>query len=847
MNNLYSEGHEKVTSKKILTILLLSIFFISFASATCTVTLDQDSYPDGGTATATMLCTEHPAESTEAYTLNWTNATGYQLELDTGTTPKADGTNSFFETYVIPSNYFAVYGAGLNATLTGTELEGTDNATIAAVASTDLIITDVTLTGNYRVGRYGSVKFKVTENGGDPVFNARCVVDVVDGNGLPVVATGFMVPTQSNGYVLQTTPIHSFWPEGGNFKWDIACGCLNTTGMTSSEPGKCINAADGTAISGFAKGKVQVPFTLSTWLTSTTHVDKTDYAMKNEIFICANVTNVDYALRIPLEIEYQIRCSAGTDNDWDLDRILLTHEDYADKRGISTNSTQMQCDKVTIPEQNYLQGKTSECYASTNVWMVDSDGSRLIGYPSTSSTFNITSTELNLDADWVKTGTNQINSIVNLSSFTEINGTGTGNIDVRLHGGYNEIDLTHGIELFNLIENITVYNTTGILTEGTHYTLEFLEDDNVEIELKNVPLTNTGTEWWNITLDFYNFEDRQADALEGIENKTGTFHLDVACPSSGTIGSDMSCVITAYIEDSQTPQKEVDFTCHISDGISTYSSVNFNQMITNNALSMSRAFTIPSTFTDGQQYVLQCYADYYNLGSRRDSFYDTFTATTSSGITGSSSGITPGGGTPMTGGVVDIDGDGIPDDEEGIQFGPITLPKNTYFYFIIGIVLLALGVFIYLLIKNHNKEKHYYCPKKDINWKKIFQRAGIILALVLIVLIIGVALFYGCNFLYSYFNKVQLSPQENVSIAPDSTNVIAGYSLIQDNLFRGIILAVVIILLVILFLKALNVRGEIRFGDNSNIKRYDSGVSRLQNKINKEVLRDELKRMKHNK
>jgi len=42
--------------RKLLTIILLSIFLISFVSAVCTVTLDKEIYNSQATVTATMLC-----------------------------------------------------------------------------------------------------------------------------------------------------------------------------------------------------------------------------------------------------------------------------------------------------------------------------------------------------------------------------------------------------------------------------------------------------------------------------------------------------------------------------------------------------------------------------------------------------------------------------------------------------------------------------------------------------------------------------------------------------------------------------------------------------------------------
>jgi len=123
---------------------ILSLFLISFASATCTVTFTKTTHVEGETVTANLICSENGEKNT-AYTLNWTNSSGYQLELDTGTTPSVRNT-LFAQTYLIPSGYVANYGDTLNATLQGTGLEGTDSMTISVPASGNLIIKNISIT-----------------------------------------------------------------------------------------------------------------------------------------------------------------------------------------------------------------------------------------------------------------------------------------------------------------------------------------------------------------------------------------------------------------------------------------------------------------------------------------------------------------------------------------------------------------------------------------------------------------------------------------------------------------------------------------------------------------------------
>ena len=89
----------------------------------------------------------------------------------------------------------------------------------------------------------------------------------------------------------------------------------------------------------------------------------------------------------------------------------------------------------------------------------------------------------------------------------------------------------------------------------------------------------------------------------------------------------MECAITGFIEETQLVQKEVDFTCYISTIQGRLSSLNFNQMITRTPQTFNRKFLVPDSLAPNDAHTLQCEAGYYNLGSRVDSFFDTFVVT----------------------------------------------------------------------------------------------------------------------------------------------------------------------------------------------------------------------------
>lgn len=765
--------------KKLFLVLCLTLFLVSSASATCTVTLDKESYAPTETAIAEISCA--PQERNKEYTLNWTYQNGTSVELDNGTTPNGVG-QTFYELYTIPSNW--PIGIFLNATISGLEItSSTDSANISSAISSSLLITGESFGGGY-LGLVSSITAIVKDESGKKISGGFCKISGWSNDETRMLMSKDTVMIDGEIKVAEILSTTRF-EEGIDYAYKILCYCGSDGSGTEciDEEGASVNDSIGSS---------KNFFTTLTWLTVNTVTDRNDYIMKNELVVCANVTNIDRSERIPIQIYTQVRCSSGTDNDEDLDRTLIVDDDdQPDNRGISTNTTQMQCKRFQIPESKYLQGRSSECYASTDVWVLNNLHEEVIGYSTTSPVFNITSTELNINPDWQRTSEYNWNTIINLStdSFVDFNGIGIGDIDLKLNMietsikssdqyGTKSVSLNDFI-MTQYIKNITAKNSTG---GDIAYNFEVLDDGSIEIELTNVDISPTG--WANVSLEFNQFYERQAVALEGIENKTGTFHLDIDCPSAGQIGSNLACIVNAYVEDSQTVQKEVDFTCHILDGVSTYSSVNFNQMVTKTPIALTQTFAVPSTFTSGRQYVLQCYADYYNLGSRRDSFYDTFTAAVIITEGGSFRPLEDEAGrVPITGGIIGI---GEP------RLGGI------YLFFAIILILIAAIIFIASKIK-HKDKIHPIRPRyyKSKLLKKI---AGISI-FILILLFVALGIYtIGGNLITAY----QASQE----------------SIIQDPLFRTIILSTFIIASIIILFKALDIRAEIKIGHMSPVEKY---------------------------
>ena len=650
-----------------------------------------------------------------------------------------------------------------------------------------------------------------------------------------------------------------------------------------------IYSEDGNTKVGFLDPEPSNTFsvTVSDLKINNVALDKSNYYTGESLHVCANVTN-SYDRRLVFELEYDVRCSENISNDETLDRSLLAQ--VSENRGVGGNQTQMQCVDITIPYADHLKYKTSGCYASV---ALNSDFvTDVTGYQTSKSSSSVNITDfgmypqyeldptyplVRLYPDWrmfdeVVDGIdkNYYRAKVNITKLTE------ANLDPDSEIGDDDWDLyvlfSEDMACSSNIYNYTVTDSSGTVINNAleNKAIQWVDgggnyDQGCAIGIEDVNFSDTDDDYFIVKVWYEDFEERttealessstsssrSADALEGIENKTGIFHLDVACPSSGTIGTDMDCIVTAYVEDSQTVQKEVDFTCYISDGTSQYSSVNFNQMVTRNAVSLTQTFAVPSTFSEGTSYILQCNADYYNLGSRRDSFYDTFTTSgdsTSSTTGGSStdgSGEEPedeeGGTSPITGGAIG-GGEGI------LKIGPIELGSSLFVYFTGGIIILGIFILAALALKNrrHAHHAHYGSTNRQPikrffessksapvhhvsrNYTKLWNRLFSGILILALVIIIAAGLYYAAGFI-------------------SNANIEVPTGIFQDSLFRTLFATVFVIGMIIILFKLLNIRGEIRFGEDGNTRKYheDKHLVKLQHKLDKVALENQIKSEKN--
>ncbi len=235
--------------RKIFLFVIL-LFFIVLVYASTGV-LDKPDYKLGEIAIFEMTITAGN-EKSRAYTVNWTNATGWQIELDSGTTPSSTTPplNEFFEEFLIPTNYITLYGNNLTANLTGTNLDESESSTVSVVGVNDLIIESINVTSPNFMGKNLGISAKVT-NSSDGVVGAICEIDIETIDGLSIV-TGPEFLSQSGGDIDQNFFIDSnVFDKGTQYLADINCFCDSGQNTGCYSGVNNITNADGDAKKSF--------------------------------------------------------------------------------------------------------------------------------------------------------------------------------------------------------------------------------------------------------------------------------------------------------------------------------------------------------------------------------------------------------------------------------------------------------------------------------------------------------------------------------------------------------------------------------------------------------------------
>lgn len=240
--------------RKLIPLILIICLFVIPSVMASTIVLDKSDYDPGETAQWQVTCSGN--EKNQAYTVNITNGTGTQLELDTGDTGSC---TDFFGTYIIPSNYISINGASLNVSLQGTNLEGTASATITVASENDLIISGTTVSDAW-LGLDVGVSFLLKDDNDKRISGGYCDVHVHDNtNTFMKKEIRNLVP--ATGHVGTTFTLnYDAFEEGTDYVLATHCFC-----GSSGSDFECIDE-DGLIVTN-STGRASFPFTTKTWVT----------------------------------------------------------------------------------------------------------------------------------------------------------------------------------------------------------------------------------------------------------------------------------------------------------------------------------------------------------------------------------------------------------------------------------------------------------------------------------------------------------------------------------------------------------------------------------------------------
>jgi hypothetical protein len=287
----------------IFSLVVALILIATTVGAACTVTFDKASYYPTETITADMVCTGG-TETSKAYVLTWRNSTGTGqiIQYSNGTTPSSTGVH-FYATHLVSTS-----PSYINATLTGTNLEGDDTATISSASTWSLLIQNITFGGGW-LGRPSSVTANVLDENSRTINGGICQLHVLSNDGTKVYIDESGVPIVG-ALKISFIPSYSDFEEGQSYLAAIACSC----GSNSSSTG-CSDSIGNYVESSY--GSATYPISMLTWLTfndatypitysNGTAATKDYYAGFDYAYWNENITN-NYDGALVIKDEYYLR------------------------------------------------------------------------------------------------------------------------------------------------------------------------------------------------------------------------------------------------------------------------------------------------------------------------------------------------------------------------------------------------------------------------------------------------------------------------------------------------------------------------------------------------------------
>lgn len=681
--------------RKIVLIVLL-LFSLTFVSAIESIVCVPSTVSIGSTIECEIDLAGGNAERNEVYNMTFYNDTAQTIPIPgcsfLGLTQNSPTPIDIIEGCSIPSDFGSSETAVVNFSLTTLQTEVNFQFNISLATSIDLLINEIIFETPVLLGKLTGARWTVSKaDTGEPVLGASCTGDVLQSVGgvlVPIAgSTGGFTTVLSKflGHALTSfIPQATSLDEGTNYIVEIRCDCIPENGGCMNSTGNVlVNSSSAKGLKGIGTSSLFI----GTWLTLNTVTDKLNYEVGETVRVCANITNPINRSRQAVEIEYNLRCDSGSNSD--TNRILLG--EHTELRGISENTIQMQCHDFKIPDTETVEKGANNCQGATDVIVLDSVGDSLVTYSTTSPRLNITTSRIHPEIFWDRISRTKYFANVSFNEFD----VGIKSVEVTINQLMHEPD-THATSIKNFSVRfmngsnvnfdsvISVHERFQRITNGDTIVRDF---DVVTISIKNV--NTTLDEDLNVTIEFVEFEERSTVALEGIENKTGTFAFSIN--AKDTNSNTVEFNLSAQLEISNQDEIEGFFSCYI-EGYKEITEIQFAHAINKtDPFLTTKTLIVPETLIPVQ--TVHCDLGFIAFGNDKDTATDTFS-------------ILDGGGNPSPSpvqGIVDKIKEKIKDIDKAIDI--ITKGNLLLKVLLLGVFFILIFCFIFTLIFFNRKRK----------------------------------------------------------------------------------------------------------------------------------------------
>lgn len=248
-------------------------------------------------------------------------------------------------------------------------------------------------------------------------------------------------------------------------------------------------------------------------------------------------------------------------------------------------------------------------------WPVESDEYPLFGLIDGQPSWGVhllDPVHYNIPEKWVKISDTQYDFNLSIPSF----GSTARQFDFGEHVPHI---LTDGDTPYERVVNMTITYQNG--SSIPYSTEQFTQFGEIVLLIKNISLSRSDNNF-TLTVNILDLDKRTTEALEGIENKTGTFLFTVNAPSSHLAGESMLFTLTAMIESTEA-SREVEFECFIPVNGVERNTITWTKMLFPGILyTNSRYINVPDNLTGTQ--LLRCDLNQFSLGGQSIPAQDSF-------------------------------------------------------------------------------------------------------------------------------------------------------------------------------------------------------------------------------